>query len=57
MDNRIMVIACDERLWKERPSVSRRKIWSMIEKISETMKMNIDRQQWGQTILQAENDE
>jgi hypothetical protein len=52
-----MGIACDERLWKERPSVSRRKIWSMIEKISETMKMNIDRQQWGQTILQAENDE
>jgi hypothetical protein len=52
-----MVIACDERLWKERPSVSRQKIWSMIKKISETMKMNIDRQQWGQTILQAENDE
>lgn len=29
----------------------------MIKKNSETMKMNIDRQQWGQTILQAENDE
>jgi hypothetical protein len=52
-----MVVTCDKRLWKERLIVTRRKLWSMINNTLKTMKMNTNRQQWCQTVLQAKNDE
>jgi DNA-binding transcriptional regulator/RsmH inhibitor MraZ len=57
MDNKIMVVTCDKRLWKERLIVTRRKLWSMINNTLKTMKMNTNQQQWCQTVLQAKNDE